>query len=202
MWSPAALGRTWGNRDKMWQTLQVTDIQHNYVSFCAGEKERCVNPESNTMGHDCMWESVRHDRCVNKLLQQVAGNESSLSDFLTQISQICFNLRLKRSHGFTHELAYIHLCQNLLISRLISMNYATAVLISPLLFCHLGQIQISYLCDTWVGGMSPKIADLRITLVYLWVCMWLDVVRQALVHVCVCVSWQASVSPALQPDWF
>lgn len=41
----------------MWQSLQVTDIQHNYVSFCAGEKDRCVNLEA-TMGHDCLWECV------------------------------------------------------------------------------------------------------------------------------------------------
>lgn len=76
----------------MWQSLQVTDIQHNYVSFCAGEEERCVNLEA-TMGHDGMWECVCvwvYAWCVSlvnmlAIIQQVSGryktNESSLTDF-------------------------------------------------------------------------------------------------------------------------
>ena len=76
----------------MWQSLQVTDILHNYVSFCAGEKERCVNLEATT-GHDCMWESVceREGTFWSNTIRQVSGrnktNESSSTDFLKQISQ-------------------------------------------------------------------------------------------------------------------
>lgn len=69
----------------MWQSLQVTDIQHNYVSFCAEEKERCVNLEA-TVGHDCIWVCVpavcvTDEHAGHKPAGRNKTNESSLTVF-------------------------------------------------------------------------------------------------------------------------
>lgn len=103
MWSPAALGLTWGNRHNKWQTLQVTDIQHNYVSFCALERERDVSIwkqlwVTTACERECVW-GMLGVLMVSKfaVIQQVPGRKKPnelIHWFITQISQISSNLRL------------------------------------------------------------------------------------------------------------
>lgn len=79
----------------MWQSLPVTDIQHNYVLLCAREKERCVNLETTT-GHDCMWGSAC-EWCLVCRSEQVGHNPadfqaeiklmSSVTDFYAKLTK-------------------------------------------------------------------------------------------------------------------